>query len=99
MSSVAYQRPEQAQWLRPLRAVAIFAAWVQARLVLGPAAARMQVKIARLSKEMGLRSAEVIAFPPSRRSHPSSLLKLSQRAKSDAPAARARRRPSDRKSR
>jgi hypothetical protein len=40
----------------------------------------MQATISRLASEMGLRSAQVIAFPQSRRSRYSSVLNLSQRA-------------------
>jgi hypothetical protein len=64
----------------PSQVLAALAGWLAAAVLLGPAARRMQAKLTRLSQEMGLRSAEVIAFPQSRRRHPSPLLKLSQRA-------------------
>jgi hypothetical protein len=54
------------------------------RVVFQHALRRIEAKIARLSAEMDLRSAEVIAFPQSRRRRSSNLLKLTQRADAKA---------------
>ncbi len=68
------------QRLAAFELVSVLGGWLAAAVLVRPAAARMQATISRLASEMGLRSAQVIAFPQSRRSRHSSVLNLSQRA-------------------
>ncbi len=78
-------------WIAPLHGLTSLGAWILQHALLSPTQARIRTRIAQLSKEMGLRSAEVIAFPQARRRQPSPLLKLSQRAAGKARQARLRR--------
>ncbi|MHB8284445.1 MAG: hypothetical protein ACYDD1_07190 [Caulobacteraceae bacterium] len=97
---VAYDdQPNRRFRLASLLGLAGLGAWIMERTLLASAHARIRAKIAALSKEMGLRSAEVIAFPTPRRRHPSPLLKLSQRAERKARTPKPSPQPSHRKRR
>ncbi len=76
----SHRRSCNRQRLTPVELLGAFGGWLAAAALVGPAATRMESTISRLASEMGLRSAQVIAFPQSRRRRHSPVLNLSQRA-------------------